>query len=361
MMVFVYARIFIAARSRARRHIEKKRLKMPVEIHADTVRDTTTTFCTSFSNPSPPENPKKDQTTSESSIQVNICEMNIQSSECTHTDPEDIEDNENSHLTSVKSPPPPQIIIEPTPESRRQSWNIISTSELISSMNVDERAPSLPNNSNDEENDASSNNQNENLSPPKENPSSKTYFLRLKSVSSKAFRFKKPKINGLSKSNSLSKSVTVDDDSDTADSPTSKEPANYESKAFLSAPKLLRSKFGSTLSIADYEDSDIMEDDKKKVKGRVQYHDPPVVGIHISDAERHKRKIAKARERRATLIVGLIMAAFITAWLPFFMLYVLMALCVSCKEVVPEGVFSVAFWLGYCNSGKSNLSVYLSR
>lgn len=177
------------------------------------------------------------------------------------------------------------------------------------------------------------------------------YLPRLKKAS-KAFRLRKPRLNGLSKSNSLAKAVTVEEDSDTADSPTSKEHPNYESKAFLSAPKLLRSKFGSSLSIADYEDSDLMEEDRRRGKGRVQYHDPPVVGIHIpTDAERHKRKIAKARERRATLIVGLIMAAFITAWLPFFMLYVLAALCATCKETIPEGVFAVAFWLGYCNSG----------
>lgn len=181
-----------------------------------------------------------------------------------------------------------------------------------------------------------------------------TYFSKVKC---KTFKLRKPKtkkINGLSKSNNNSISTksngTVDDDSDTADSPTNKEPS-CESKSFLSAPKLLRSRFGSTLSIADYEDSDTIDDDhhKKNKRNRVQYQDQP---IHLpSDAERHKRKIAKARERRATLIVGLIMAAFITAWLPFFVLYVLVALCQNCKENIPEGVFAVAFWLGYGNSG----------
>ena len=94
----------------------------------------------------------------------------------------------------------------------------------------------------------------------------------------------------------------------------------------------------------------------------MQYHDPPVTGRHTpSDAERHRRKIAKLRERRATLILGLIMAAFIIAWLPFFVLYVLSAICEQCKPGtgIPAGYFSLAFWLGYCNSGKFiHLSCY---
>ncbi|XP_022710510.1 alpha-2C adrenergic receptor-like [Varroa jacobsoni] len=67
-----------------------------------------------------------------------------------------------------------------------------------------------------------------------------------------------------------------------------------------------------------------------------------------TEAERNRKKIAKARERRATMILGLIMAAFILAWLPFFLFYVLGALCEACK--VNETLFAVAFWLGYCNS-----------
>ncbi|UYV71680.1 ADRA2B [Cordylochernes scorpioides] len=60
-----------------------------------------------------------------------------------------------------------------------------------------------------------------------------------------------------------------------------------------------------------------------------------------------RRKVAKARERRAVLILGLIMVSFILAWLPFFLLYVTGALCIHC---IPETAFDVAFWLGYCNS-----------
>nr|XP_027201998.1 hybrid signal transduction histidine kinase M-like [Dermatophagoides pteronyssinus] len=307
--------------------------------------------------------------------------------------------------TTTTTALPPQIIIETSSESRRQSWNIISTSEIISTLNTtttnnnNQTTTSSPNGNNDDhgnkqqqqqqqriiidetnnecsgrisknynlnDDSADNNSNNDHHSYHQPSPTTKlTYFSKVKTF--KLLKPKTKKINGLSKNsnnNSISTTKsngTIDDDSDTADSPTNKD-ASCESKSFLSAPKLLRSRFGSTLSIADYEDSDTIVDDdhnhhhnqnnnnkKNKRNNRVQYQDQP--SIHLpSDAERHKRKIAKARERRATLIVGLIMAAFITAWLPFFVLYVLVALCQNCKENIPEGVFAVAFWLGYGNS-----------
>lgn len=69
-----------------------------------------------------------------------------------------------------------------------------------------------------------------------------------------------------------------------------------------------------------------------------------------SDNERHKRKQAKARERRATLILGLIMGAFICSWMPFFTFYVVRALCVVCRDYVTPRFEAFIFWMGYCNS-----------
>ncbi|XP_062610124.1 alpha-2A adrenergic receptor-like [Saccostrea cucullata] len=66
----------------------------------------------------------------------------------------------------------------------------------------------------------------------------------------------------------------------------------------------------------------------------------------IKDLERQKRKIAKARERRATIVLGIVMATFIVCWAPFFTLYVITALC----HCIPDIVFNVFFWAGYCNS-----------
>ena len=68
------------------------------------------------------------------------------------------------------------------------------------------------------------------------------------------------------------------------------------------------------------------------------------------DNERHKRKLAKARERRATLILGLIMAAFVCSWMPFFSFYVLRAVCHTCRDYISPRFEAFIFWMGYCNS-----------
>lgn len=311
------------------------------------VTTTTTTGCTSFSNSSPPEHTSRDAAECRSN-KLTLAKLSATRNESAST---------TAAVSSTKSPPPPQIVIENA--SERQSWSIISTSGTVSSIKSEHTSPPpppTPLSPSDRPSNQSACNQDDN-GPDEDttNHNAKNKTFHLHNFLNQKFKFPKSRANGLSKVNSLSASsaVVIDDDSDTIDSPTGRDHSAYESKTFLSAPKLLRSKFGSTLSIADYDDSELYEEDKgKKEKNRVQYHDPPVAGMRLlSDAERHKRKIAKARERRATLIVGLIMAAFITAWLPFFVLYVLAALCESCKQSIPDGVFAVAFWLGYCNSG----------
>lgn len=65
------------------------------------------------------------------------------------------------------------------------------------------------------------------------------------------------------------------------------------------------------------------------------------------DPERQRRKIAKQRERRATVVLGIVMATFVCSWLPFFIIYP-MSIFIGFK--VPETLFSVIFWAGYCNS-----------
>ncbi|KAJ0170694.1 hypothetical protein K1T71_013466 [Dendrolimus kikuchii] len=66
------------------------------------------------------------------------------------------------------------------------------------------------------------------------------------------------------------------------------------------------------------------------------------------DPEREKKRLARKKEKRATLILGLIMGSFIACWLPFFFLYILKAACREC--VIPSSAFAIAFWLGYMNS-----------
>ncbi|XP_020284552.1 alpha-2A adrenergic receptor [Pseudomyrmex gracilis] len=66
------------------------------------------------------------------------------------------------------------------------------------------------------------------------------------------------------------------------------------------------------------------------------------------DPEREKRRLARKKEKRATLILGFIMGSFIACWLPFFVLYVVKPL--SPQTPIPPQAFAIAFWLGYMNS-----------
>ncbi|XP_066581869.1 alpha-2C adrenergic receptor [Prorops nasuta] len=66
------------------------------------------------------------------------------------------------------------------------------------------------------------------------------------------------------------------------------------------------------------------------------------------DPEREKRRLARKKEKRATLILGFIMGSFIACWLPFFLLYILKPLFPNLD--IPEQAFVIAFWLGYMNS-----------
>ncbi|KAI8502982.1 Alpha-2B adrenergic receptor [Branchiostoma belcheri] len=74
-------------------------------------------------------------------------------------------------------------------------------------------------------------------------------------------------------------------------------------------------------------------------KKRKSKKDPPSLS---------RARHVQSRERRFTLIIGLVMGAFIICWYPFFQLYPIKVLCKSCH--VPDDVFGFWFWVGYCNS-----------
>lgn len=57
-------------------------------------------------------------------------------------------------------------------------------------------------------------------------------------------------------------------------------------------------------------------------------------------------------ETKAAKTLAIIVGGFIFCWLPFFTMYLIRAFCEECIEPT---IFSVLFWLGYCNSAVNPL------
>ena len=76
----------------------------------------------------------------------------------------------------------------------------------------------------------------------------------------------------------------------------------------------------------------------------------PVKGANsLANFVQQKQKISLAKERRAARTLGIIMGTFVVCWLPFFLTYVIFAICDSCGQ--PSGlVLNIVTWLGYLNS-----------
>ncbi|XP_055328761.1 alpha-2C adrenergic receptor-like [Paramacrobiotus metropolitanus] len=68
------------------------------------------------------------------------------------------------------------------------------------------------------------------------------------------------------------------------------------------------------------------------------------------EADRRKRRIQKAKERRATLVVTLVIATFVACWMPFFIVLPLKAICGEERCPMDARLFAGFFWLGYFNS-----------
>lgn len=105
----------------------------------------------------------------------------------------------------------------------------------------------------------------------------------------------------------------------------------------------------SVSRIAPPEQSNGVDLDEGPSQFEISCTGPSKPSLQPREMARRKRKIAQARERRATVILGIIMGTFLLCWFPFFGLYVVVALCGKPCEV-PVLLFDFFFWIGYCNS-----------
>ncbi|KAF1651552.1 Alpha-2 adrenergic receptor, partial [Aptenodytes patagonicus] len=65
-------------------------------------------------------------------------------------------------------------------------------------------------------------------------------------------------------------------------------------------------------------------------------------------------RLVQARERRFTVVLAVVMGAFVLCWFPFFFTYSLGAVCgEGCR--VSKPLFNFFFWIGYCNSSLNPL------
>ncbi|KAJ3592981.1 hypothetical protein NHX12_005319 [Muraenolepis orangiensis] len=72
----------------------------------------------------------------------------------------------------------------------------------------------------------------------------------------------------------------------------------------------------------------------------------PLPGAHVLLS---KTKVAQMREKRFTFVLAVVMGVFVLCWFPFFFTYSLHAVCRE-KCPIPNALFNLFFWIGYCNS-----------
>uniref|UniRef100_A0A8B9FWP4 G-protein coupled receptors family 1 profile domain-containing protein n=1 Tax=Amazona collaria TaxID=241587 RepID=A0A8B9FWP4_9PSIT len=67
-----------------------------------------------------------------------------------------------------------------------------------------------------------------------------------------------------------------------------------------------------------------------------------------------RRRLMRAQERRFTVVLAVVMGAFVLCWFPFFFTYSLGAVCGDGCHI-SKPLFSFFFWIGYCNSSLNPL------
>ncbi|XP_019967930.2 alpha-2Db adrenergic receptor-like [Paralichthys olivaceus] len=76
---------------------------------------------------------------------------------------------------------------------------------------------------------------------------------------------------------------------------------------------------------------------------------PSPVPLRSRHSSLSKHKVAQMREKRFTFVLAVVMGVFVLCWFPFFFTYSLQAVCRD-KCTIPDSLFNLFFWIGYCNS-----------
>lgn len=76
---------------------------------------------------------------------------------------------------------------------------------------------------------------------------------------------------------------------------------------------------------------------------------PSPVQLRNRQTSLSKHKVAQMREKRFTFVLAVVMGVFVLCWFPFFFTYSLHAICRE-NCTIPETLFNLFFWIGYCNS-----------